>query len=49
MDRVREGAKLPRGGEIAAEQDHPADGRVRQEVPILGRQLEAGDIEHDRA
>ena len=37
------------GGVVAREQDDAADQRMAQHLAVLGRQLEAGDIDHQWA
>ena len=49
MDRPGELEQLRRGDKVAGEQDDPANGRVTQQLAILGGQLGAAQIHHHGA
>ena len=49
MDLAHQFLELPRVVVIAGEQDHRADQRVGQHAAVLGRELVAGHVHHQRA
>ena len=49
MDVGHQPGELLGGGMVAREQDDAANERMAQDFPVLGRELEAGDIDHQWA